>query len=236
MRRLFASLSLLAVPLAAAALDVPPPPRAYFNDYANVVSAGTAAQIEGRLAAIEQNTGHQVVVAVFRSLEGDSLEDFTIRCAERWRVGRKGLDDGAIFFVFPDDRRMRLEVGYGLEGTIPDAMSARLLDLAKPYFLQQDYGGGILAVVGGIDSLFKGEPPPERRARRRDGTSLGDLLTILLMLVFLPLLLARRRGRRPGIWWGGFGGPGAGGFGGGGFGGFSGGGGGFGGGGASGGW
>jgi uncharacterized protein len=236
MRRLLASLSLLTFPITTAALEVPPPPHAYFTDYAGVVPAAAATQIEGRLAAIEQNTGHQVVVAVFRSLEGDSLEDFTIRCAERWKAGRKGLDDGVIFFVFPGDRRMRLEVGYGLEGTIPDAMSARLLDLARPYFVQQDYGAGILAVVGGIDSLFKGEPPPERRSRRRDGTSLGDLITILLMLVFLPLLLARRGRRRSGLWWGGFGGPGAGGFGGGGFGGFSGGGGGFGGGGASGGW
>jgi uncharacterized protein len=238
MRRTLILLALL-VAFPAAGLEVPPPPHTYLSDFAGVVDSASAASIESNLAALERSTGHQVVVAVFPSLEGEALEDFTIRCAERWKVGRKGLDDGLILFVFVKDRRMRFEVGYGLEATVPDIMAARLLDLAKPSFRRQEYGAGILAVIGGVGHLLHGEPVPSA-PRQSNGLALGNLVLVLVLVLVSALFGRRRPPRGGGFLWGALlggamgGRLGGGGFGG--FGGFSGGGGGFGGGGASGGW
>jgi uncharacterized protein len=236
-----AALVLAAAPLAA--LEVPPTPTRYFTDLAGIAAADRAAEAEARLAALEQQTGHQVIAVIFPSLGGEALEDFTVRCAEAWRVGRKGLDDGVILFAFVDDRRMRLEVGYGLEGTIPDAVASRLLrDVVRPQFASGDYSGGVVALAEALERLFRGEPPPERQERR--GSPLPFLIMLVLVLVLLSVAgRASRHGRRSagwggrrrggGIYWGG-GGWGGGGWSGGG--GFSAGGGGFGGGGASGSW
>ncbi len=232
------------VAAVAAALEVPPAPVRYFTDYSGVVTDRRAAEVEARLAAIERETGHQVIAVVFRSLEEESLEDFTIRAAERWRVGRKGLDDGLIFFAFLAERKMRLEVGYGLEAKVTDALSARLLaDAVKPAFRTGDYAGGVIALADALAAVFRGEPLPERAEKKTGGAPIG--LIIMIVLVLLLRAAAGRSGMsawrsggwtsRRGGWGGGFGG---GGFGGGGFGGggFSGGGGSFGGGGASGSW
>ncbi|MBP1619834.1 MAG: hypothetical protein H6Q02_601, partial [Acidobacteria bacterium] len=98
MSRAWAGLLVLAAaPLAA--LEVPPTPTRHLTDFAGVASAGRVAEGDARLAALEQQTGHQVIAVIFRSLDGEALEDFTVRCAEAWRVGRKGLDDGVIFFA-----------------------------------------------------------------------------------------------------------------------------------------
>ncbi len=220
------------------ALEVPPTPRAYLTDLAGVIRPDQAADLDGRLRAIEERTGHQVIAVFFPSLEGEPLEDFTIRCAEAWKVGRKGLDDGAIFFAFVRDHRMRLEVGYGLEEKVPDAVARRLLDEdVRPEFARGEYAGGVAALAAGLDRTFRGEPPPERAARGRSG--LPPAAVIAIVVLFLLLRAMTGGGRRR--WGGGFGGWSGGGFGGfsgGGFsgGGFSAGGGSFGGGGASGSW
>ena len=233
---------------------MPPAPTRYLSDIAGVVPRDRAAEIEARLAAIEQSTGHQVLAVTLASLEGDALEDFTMRAAESWKVGRKGIDDGVIFFAFVDDRRLRLEVGYGLEATITDAVASRLLAATvKPAFRQGDYGGGILALAGALEAVFRGDPPPAPRKERAGGGEAALVLTLIVIVLVLQLIArhgqsgaAMRRGgwstrsRGRGGPWGGFGGGswgGGGSFGGGSFGGgFSGGGGSFGGGGASGSW
>jgi uncharacterized protein len=235
-----AALVAMVAGLAAAgavALDVPPTPSDYLTDLAGVVPRRQAAEIDGKLAGIERNTGHQVIAVFFPSLAGEPLEDFTVRCAERWKVGRKGLDDGIIFFAFVRDRRMRLEVGYGLEDKVPDAVASRLLDeVVRPEFARGDFGGGVLALAGALERIFRGEPPPQ--PVRGKGSSPG-FPGVVALIVLLMLLRAMRGGRRRGLGgmagWGFF--PG-GGFSGGGFsgGGFSSGGGSFGGGGASGSW
>ena len=235
------------------ALEVPPAPTRYLSDSAGVVARDRAAEIEERLAAIEQNTGHQVLAVTLSSLEGDSLEDFTMRAAESWKAGRKGIDDGVIFFAFIDDRRLRLEVSYGLEATITDAVASQLLAATvKPAFRQGDYGGGILALAGALEAVFRGDPPPAPRKERTGGGEAALVLTLIVIVLVLQLIArhgqsgaAMRRGdwsprsRGRGGPWGGFGGGswGGGSSGGGSFGGgFSGGGGSFGGGGASGSW
>jgi uncharacterized protein len=223
----------------AAALEVPPTPQSYLTDLARVVPTQQAAAINDRLQGVETRTGHQVIAVLFPSLNGEALEDFTIRCAERWNVGRKALDDGIIFFAFVNDRRMRLEVGYGLEGKVPDAVAIRLLDgVVKPSFARGDYGGGVLALAGALEGIFRGEPPPTPARSSRSGLP-TPLLVLLVVAALLARAMAARRGHR-GFrgGYGGWGGFSGGGFSGGGFsgGGFSAGGGSFGGGGASGSW
>jgi uncharacterized protein len=221
---------------AAFALEVPPTPREYLTDYAGVVERQQKAAIDERLRGLEQRTGHQVIAVFFPSLEGEPLEDFTIRCAERWKVGRKGLDDGIIFFTFVSDRRMRLEVGYGLEDKVPDAVASRLLDgIVRPEFARGDFGGGVVALAGALEKIFRGEPPPRPARGSRPSPGAPGVIALIVLLLLMQALRGSRRGRGGFGGWGGF--PG-GGFSGGGFsgGGFSAGGGSFGGGGASGSW
>ena len=117
LRRLAPALLLVAARRpGAAAMRIPPPPDQRVNDYAGALDPADRDRLEQLLAARETTSRNQVVVAIFRSLEGESLEDYSIRLAKAWRIGQKGLDNGVIFLVFLDDRKMRIEVGYGLEG------------------------------------------------------------------------------------------------------------------------
>jgi uncharacterized protein len=231
-----------------AAETLPPPPTAYFNDYAGLVSAADAQRLDAKLRTFAEQTSTQVVVAVFPSLPSPSLEDFTVRTAESWRVGRKDWDNGAVFFVFVNDRKMRIETGYGLEGALPDQLAGRILDeQVRPRFRSGDWAGGIEAGIDGILAATRGEykaPPP-----RKQGVSLVAILVLVgFVLLFFWLASQGSRGiyggrtygnqgwrRNSGTWGGGssWGGGGGGWSGGGGGGGFSGGGGSFGGGGAS---
>jgi uncharacterized protein len=207
---------------------IPPPPAAYFNDYAQVVSSGTAAQLNQTLEDFERQSSEQIVVAVFPKMQSDSsVEDYTVRVARSWQVGQKDKNNGAVLFVFVQDHKMFLQVGYGLEG---------------------DYDGGLTAGVQSILAATKGEykgtGATVSDSRPTHGSSspfLGFGFIVLLVIIiffargsgmFFPWLLLSSSGSSRG--WGG-GGFGGGGFSGGG-GGFSGGGGSFGGGGAGGGW
>src|SRR5436190_22744857 len=136
---LLALLPFVAVP-AGAAETIPPPPPKYFNDFAGVTRPATQQSLNAQLEQFEKESSCQIVVAVFPKLpEGAALEDFTHRTATAWRVGRKGLDNGAALFVFVQDRAMRIEVGYGLEGKIPDAIAKRITsEQIKPHFQRGD--------------------------------------------------------------------------------------------------
>ena len=243
---------LLAAAVASAALRIPPPPDHRINDYAGALTPAERERLEQKLIERERGSTNQVVVAVFRSLDGESLEDFSIRLAQAWRVGRKGLDNGVIFLVFLDDRKMRIEVGYGLEANLTDAVSSSVLrDVVAPRFREGRIADGIGAGLDAIDQAIAGtyRAPAPRAATA--GARSGDYLSLIMLLVILggvgvavipPLFFYRSASRGRG-WTGrssGWGGPVGGGWGGGrssgGEGGFGGGGGGFGGGGASGSW
>lgn len=247
--------------LRATALEIPPPPDRWFTDRAGVVSPTEGDLLNAKLRQFEDSTGAQFIIYVFPSLDGESLEDFTIRTVERWKVGQKKYDNGLVLFVFIEDKKVRVEVGYGLEGTMTDAFSSRVIrnELA-PAFAQGQYGQGLNRAADAIMAQIRtGEAPVEPLDRRGAGAPGGGedigilpVLFILFLVFFVIVPMLSRGGRRGGcngclflpfMFPGGgvtFGGGGfGGGFGGGGFGGgggFSGGGGGFGGGGASGGW
>jgi uncharacterized protein len=237
----------------AAALDVPAL-RGRVNDYAGVMTQEQRRSLETQLAQFEQETGHQVAVLTIPTLEGEDIEGFSIRVAESWKIGKKGFDNGVILVVAVKDRRLRLEVGYGLEGVLPDAIAKTITsNYIVPRFRAQDYAGGIIAGIDAVLKVIKKEPLPES-ARQKKENRQPEINSIAMFVITLAVfgLMAfastgrrrrnsmwepRHRGHGPIIFGpGGFGGgySGGGGFGGGSDGGgFSGGGGGFGGGGAS---
>ncbi len=238
----------------------PPPPSTFFTDRVGVVSADAAARIEQRLRDLEKQSSNQVLVVVADRLpEGyASLEEYTNRTAQAWRVGDKSRDNGAVLFVFIGDRKMRIEVGYGLEGALPDALASRIVnDEITPRFRNGKFGEGLLAGVDAIALATKGEYKPKAASGSSSQTPLIILMVLFFLFVgvvlpFLREIQSIRDGRtytgrgssgtRGG--WGGWSsggggwssGGGGGGWSSGGGGGFSGGGGSFGGGGASGSW
>ncbi|MFA5168958.1 MAG: YgcG family protein [Candidatus Omnitrophota bacterium] len=221
------------------ALQVPPRADGYVTDHAGLLSPSEKTDLETVLRAFEEKTSNQIVVATFPSLEGDSLEDFSMRLAEAWKAGQKRRDNGVIFLIFKNDRKIRIEVGYGLEGVLTDALSGQIIrEVVAPYFRKGDYAGGIVA---GTDAIMKATQGEFKGKPRGNQSRAAGKLVFLFGVFFLFHLWARSNSRRIGRHRGRYVGflPMGGGSrsrSGGGFGGFSGGGGGFGGGGASGGW
>jgi len=150
-------LFLIGLP-SAWALSVPEKPEGYVSDYAGMISPPVRAQLETQLAQFERDTSNQIVVVTFPSLEGESLEDFSIRPAEKWKIGQKEKNNGIIFLIFKNDRKMRIEVGYGLEGALTDAQSGIILDqIVKPRFREGNFDQGIIDGVHNIILATKGE-------------------------------------------------------------------------------
>jgi uncharacterized protein len=236
-----------------AAEVIPPSPEHYFNDYAHVVSPGTARRLNQELEDFERRTSDQILAVVYPKMESDSsIEDYTVRVARAWRVGGKVKNNGVVLFVFVQDHKMFIQVGYGLEGALPDALCKQIIENEiAPRFKNGDFDGGLSAGVAAIMAATKGEYKGTGRTASDTGHRGGSRLprywvVLLIFLLFIFLGGFRRRGSSSflGGWMlgsGGFGGwsGGDGGWpdrGGGGGGGFSGGGGSFGGGGAGGSW
>ncbi len=160
--RLAAVLLLLAaVAPSLLAKEPPSTPAQWFTDEAGLLSASDGAALNEKLHAFEQSSGAQFIVYVFKSLDGDPLEDFTIRCAEKWKVGNKKYDNGLILFVFVQEKKFRIEVGYGLEGAVTDAFSSDVLrNYLTPHFRQGDYAGGLNAATDALMAKIRGEEPP----------------------------------------------------------------------------
>lgn len=224
-------------------------------DEAGLLDPAQESTLDQQLAALEQQSGRQLVVVTLADLQGYEIADYGFRLGDHWGIGDEDRDDGALLIVAPNERKVRVEVGYGLEGVLTDAVSGRIIRNAIiPRFKEGDFPGGIIAGSGEIIRILS-LPPEEARqfaaqAEKESGAKANNheaLIVIVFILFFfvLPMLLRGRHGRRyrrgaaPVILWGPAAGAGSSRWGGGGWsggGGFSGGGGSFGGGGASGGW
>ena len=225
------------------ALDVPPL-KGRVNDYAGMLSSYTQQQLEGVLRDLEQTDSTQIVVLTIPSLEGQVLEEFSIKVADRWKIGQKGLDNGAVLLIAKKERDIRIEVGYGLEGSLTDLLAGRIIrNVIVPQFRAGNFDQGVLDGVQAMIGVVRGEYQapekiPSRSSPKVKGTD--PFFVGFIAFVFIISMLGKlrrffgsghsQRSHRGAGW---FSGTGGGGFSAGGF---SGGGGGFGGGGASGGW
>lgn len=226
---------LCALPLPAGAFDIPPV-QGYVNDFAGVLSPAAKVQIETYLRQFEASDSTQIVVATVTNLQGEPIDMVALEFAEAWKIGQKGKDNGALLLIAKEDRKMRIEVGRGLEGRLTDLLAGRIVDNEiSPRFKTGDFDGGIAAGVSAMTQAVRGEYNGTGKAgSRKKNTGLWWVFPLLFFV--LPLfsrLSGNGHGRHGGGLWiggGGFGGGGGGG------GGFSGGGGGFSGGGSSGSW
>ena len=211
-------------------------------DDAGILSEDAKRQLTGMLAGDEQQSGRQVVVVTLKSLQGYPIEDFGYQLGRRWGIGQKGKDNGALLIVAPNEHQTRIEVGYGLEGTLTDAKSRIIIErYMLPSFRKGEYDAGVLAgtkaLLQTLGNQTLSAPPEEQQTGGDDSPSIGFIIFVIILIFFFgggrmfwPLFFLGGFGGGRGGWGGGSGG---GGFGGGGF---SGGGGSFGGGGASGRW
>jgi uncharacterized protein len=234
-----------------AAEVIPPKPDRYFNDYAGVVSKEAAFRFNQELAQFEGETSDQVVVAVFPKMQSDSdVADYAQRVAQAWEVGQKGRRNGVVLFAFIQDRRISIQVGYGLEGILPDIVAYDIrANHISPYFKRGEYEQGLAVGIDLICKAIRGEYKGSGKTvteEHRGGGTPSFLFFIIFVIALIVISRIMRRlggygyssGRGGPIFFPGGGGGGwsSGGGGGGGFSGFSGGGGSFGGGGSSGSW
>lgn len=154
--------ALAATGVRAQALVEVPPLTAPVTDLTGTLTPDQVAALDAKLRAFEQAQGSQVAVLVVPTTQPEEIEQYAIRVAEAWRLGRKGTDDGALLIVARDDRKLRIEVGYGLEGALPDAIANRIIDEdIVPPFKRGDYYGGIATGVDRMLRVIEGEPLPE---------------------------------------------------------------------------
>jgi uncharacterized protein len=208
------------------------------NDFAGIIPAAQEARIESMIDELELKTSSEIAVVTLKSLEGGEIDDFTSRLFEKWGVGQQGKDNGVMFLAAMQDRKMRIEVGYGLEGAIPDAVAGRIRrDIITPYFKANNPGKGIELGVAALSQEIAGEygvelsgtvpktryPDQNRRSEKRNGNPILPIIMTIAFVIFairhphlaLFLLMSGGGGHRGGGGFGGGGGFSGGGFGGG---------------------
>lgn len=190
-----AGLWLLAGSLAQAELPVPELP-ARVSDQTGTLNAAQRGALEQKLAAFEQAKGSQIAVLIVTSTAPETIEQYSLRVAEQWKLGRKGVDDGALLLIAKNDRALRIEVGYGLEGALPDAIAKRIIaETITPHFQQGDFYGGIDAGINQMIQVIDGEPLPAPK-QVRGGGSQADRLIGSLLLPFMVLYVIGQGLRR----------------------------------------
>ncbi|HEX5786902.1 MAG TPA: TPM domain-containing protein [Woeseiaceae bacterium] len=179
-------LLLLSVAGIAAAEDGPaavPALNARVTDLTGTLDAAETARLDDQLAELESSTGAQLAVLVVASTRPEAIEQYAIRVADAWRLGREGVDDGVLLLVATEDRAVRIEVGYGLEGAVPDARANRIIDeQILPRFREGDYAGGLAAGTEALAAAIRGESLPPPAPRGPSLPDVGGLLPVLLVL------------------------------------------------------
>ncbi|MFH1982991.1 MAG: TPM domain-containing protein [Pseudomonadota bacterium] len=185
----------LLVCQVAAALEIPRL-TGRVNDVAGALSAATRRQLETVLADLERTDSTQIVVLILPSLEGENLEDFSMRTAEAWKVGDKGLDNGAILLIAVKERKLRIEVGYGLEGRLTDLQSGRIIrNIIVPRFKEGNFDQGVTDGVAAMIGVVKGEfTAPEQPLRPKSrGGGMNSIIFIFFAFFFFINILGRLR-------------------------------------------
>ena len=189
--------AVLGWPLGHAQVPVPPL-TGHVVDTTQTLSPADQAQIEQALTALEARKGSQLAVLLVRSTKPEPMEQFALRVAEQWKLGRKKVDDGAILILAKDDRTLRIEVGYGLEGALNDATCQRIIEeTITPHLRQQDFAGGITAGMQRMVQIIDAEPLPAR-ATPSSADPMKDISWIIVAGVLLGFVLRAVLGRFPG--------------------------------------
>jgi uncharacterized protein len=192
MTRLLTGLFLAWLAVSAHAAEViPPAPKAFFNDAANVVPAPVASQLNETLAQFERDSSNQLLVAIYPKMQTDSsIEDYANRLFQAWGPGLKDKDNGAVLLVFIQDRKMRIEVGYGLEPRLTDAECFRIIEELKPHFRSGDYATGLTNAVAGMISATQGEYTGTGKTLSEQNQDSGSsFLGTLFVLLFVFLIV-----------------------------------------------
>ncbi len=185
---------LLLLSFSASADEVAVPRlTARVTDLTATLSAEQRSALESRLAAFEAQKGSQIAVLMVSTTQPEAIEQYSIRVVEQWKLGRKGVDDGVLLLIAKDDRKLRIEVGYGLEGALPDVTAKRIVaeDIA-PHFKQGDFYGGIVAGITRITGVLQGENLPAPRRRERSSIPAETYLPVLLFAALIGGAILRR--------------------------------------------
>lgn len=190
MPRLLLALLLLCVSFGLSAEVAVPALKARVTDLTGTLSTAERTSLEQRLATFEQEKGSQLAVLIVPTTAPETIEQYGIRVAEQWRLGRKGSDDGLLLIVAKQDRTLRIEVGYGLEGIIPDAVAKRVIaETIVPRFQAGDFAGGLTAGLDQLAGLVAGEALPPPPARSRSGEGNNPLGAVLIGILFVGQFL-----------------------------------------------
>ncbi|MFW2472026.1 TPM domain-containing protein, partial [Burkholderia pseudomallei] len=182
----FAVLTFLSIGGACRAEQPVPPLAARVTDETGTLTAAERATLEQSLKDFETRKGSQIAVLIVPTTQPETIEQYSIRVAEQWKLGRANVDDGALLIIAKNDRALRIEVGYGLEGVLTDATSRRIIDeLIVPSFRRGDFYGGVSAGVGGMMRVIEGEPLPPPRARGGEEGGLGRVLPLLFVMTIV---------------------------------------------------
>ncbi|GAC1031406.1 hypothetical protein thsps21_22330 [Pseudomonas sp. No.21] len=194
MRASLFSLLLVLVSLGAGAAQPVPALTQRVTDLTATLDAGQSAALEHQLAALEKEKGAQLAVLIIPSTGEESIEAYAIRVFEQWKLGRKGVDDGILLLVAKDDRALRIEVGYGLEGAVSDVLASRIIrERITPAFREGDFFGGIQAGTDALSALVRGEalPEPVGGNRQADSINLFSLILFFAQFFIAPALVKR---------------------------------------------
>ena len=167
-----------------------PPLRGHVNDYASMLSPQAARELEDELTAFEKSDSTQIAVLTIPSLDGEVVEQYAIKVVEKWQIGQKGKDNGALLLVVKNDRKIRIEVGRGLEGTLTDLMSGRIIrNEISPAFKQGNFDVGIARGVAAIMATVRGEYKAEPTDLRHGKKGAPPILTLLLFVLVASVFL-----------------------------------------------
>jgi uncharacterized protein len=183
---------LFSVSLSMAEVAVPAL-KSRVTDLSGTLAANETGQLEQKLAAFEARKGSQIAVLIVPTTQPETIEQYSIRVAEAWKLGRKGIDDGALLLIAKQDRTVRIEVGYGLEGVLPDALAKRIVDeVIVPEFKQGNFAGGIDAGIEQMMSVVEGEPLPPPQARRGERAPSGNAVMDNIIPIFIMLIVVAK--------------------------------------------
>ncbi len=176
----------LCLGMAVQAQVAVPPLAARVTDLTGTLSGEAVTRIEAKLKDLETRKGSQIAVLIVPTTQPEDIDQFGIRVLDAWKIGRKNIDDGAILIIAKNDRRLRIEVAYGLEGALPDVVAKRIIaETITPHFKQGDYDGGVEAGIDQMIAVVNGEQLPEPDRRWEGSQGIGNLLPLMLVAVFV---------------------------------------------------